>query len=260
MPPVFVFDIETIPDVELGRRIYGLHDLSDKQVGYVMQAKRREESGSEFLSFEQQRVVAISVAMRLRDSLRIWSLGEPEAPEAELIQRFFDGIEKYTPDLVSWNGGGFDLPVLHYRALRHGIVAPRYWEAGDADQAFRFNNYLSRFHARHMDLMDVLSSYQARARVSLQGVSQLLGLPGKLGMSGDKVWECYLQGQIATIRNYCETDVINTYLVFLRFELMRGRLLPDEYRDEVARVRDTLKQLAKPHFEEFLAAWQEPHC
>src|SRR5688572_2616701 len=257
---VFVFDIETVPDVELGRRVYGLHDLSDKQVGYVMQAKRREESGSEFLSLEQQRVVAISVAMRQRDSFRVWSLGEPDAPEAELIQRFFDGIEKYTPDLVSWNGGGFDLPVLHYRALRHGIVAPRYWESGDADQAFRFNNYLSRFHARHMDLMDVLSSYQARARVSLQGVSQLLGLPGKLGMSGDKVWECYLQGQIATIRNYCETDVINTYLVFLRFELMRGRLLPDEYRDEVARVRDTLKQLAKPHFEEFLAAWQEPHC
>ena len=119
---VFVFDIETIPDVELGRRVYGLHDLSDKQVGYVMQAKRREESGSEFLSFEQQRVVAISVAMRTRDRFQVWSLGEPDAPESELIQRFFDGIEKFTPDLVSWNGSGFDLPVLHYRALRHGIV------------------------------------------------------------------------------------------------------------------------------------------
>ena len=87
-----------------------------------MQAKRREESGSEFLSYEQQRVVAISVALRTRDHFKVWSLGEPDAPEAELIQRFFDGIEKYTPDLVSWNGGGFDLPVLHYRALRHGIV------------------------------------------------------------------------------------------------------------------------------------------
>ena len=257
---VFVFDIETIPDVELGRRVYGLHDLSDKQVGYVMQAKRREESGSEFLSFEQQRVVAISVAVRMRDTFKVWSLGEPDAPEAKLVQRFFDGIEKYTPDLVSWNGGGFDLPVLHYRALRHGIVAPRYWEGGDADQAFRFNNYLSRFHARHLDLMDVLSSYQARARVSLQGAAVLLGLPGKLGMSGDKVWDAYLQGQIETIRNYCETDVINTYLIFLRFQLMRGRLLPDEYRSEIARVRDTLAQQAKPHFQEFLGAWQEPHC
>ena len=82
---VFVFDIETVPDVELGRRVFGLHDLSDKQVGYVMQAKRREESGSEFLSLEQQRVVTISIAMRTRDSFRVWSLGEPDAPEAELI-------------------------------------------------------------------------------------------------------------------------------------------------------------------------------
>jgi 3'-5' exonuclease len=258
--PVFVFDIETIPDVELGRRIYALDDLNDRQVGYVMQAKRREESGSEFLSYEQHRIVAISVAVRMRDSFKVWSLGEPDASEAEIIQRFFDGVEKYTPDLVSWNGGGFDLPVLHYRALRHGIAAPRYWEAGDGDQAFRFNNYLSRFHSRHLDLMDVLASYQARARVGLQGVAMLLGLPGKLGMSGDKVWDAYLDGQIEQIRNYCETDVLNTYLVFLRFELMRGRLLRDEYATELTRVREMLALQTKPHFQEFLAAWQEPHC
>jgi predicted PolB exonuclease-like 3'-5' exonuclease len=76
-------------------------------------------------------------------------------------------------------------------------------------------------------------------------------------MSGDKVTDAYLEGQIDAIRNYCETDVVNTYLVFLRFQLMRGRLLPDEYRDEVARVRESLVQLGKPHFREFLAAWQE---
>jgi predicted PolB exonuclease-like 3'-5' exonuclease len=257
---VFVFDIETIPDVEFGRRLYGLDDLSDKQVGYVMQAKRREESGSEFLSYEQQRVVAISVALRSRDVFRVWSLGDPSASEPEIIQRFFDGIEEYTPDLVSWNGGGFDLPVLHYRAMRYGIVAPRYWESGDEDQAFRYNNYLNRYHTRHLDLMDVLSSFQSRARVGLQAMASLLGFPGKLGMSGDKVWEAYLDGQIEHIRNYCETDVLNTYLVFLRFELIRGRLNRDEYFVELARVRDTLRAQPKPHFQEFLAAWREPNC
>jgi 3'-5' exonuclease len=254
--PVFVFDIETIPDVELGRRIYDLGDLSDRQVGYVMQAKRREESGSEFLSYEQQRVVAISVALRTRDTFKVWSLGEPGAPEAEIIQRFYDGIDKYTPDLVSWNGGGFDLPVLHYRALRHGIVAPRYWESGEEDQAFRWNNYLNRYHSRHMDLMDVLSGFQGRARVSLQAAATLLGLPGKLGMSGDKVWDAYLDGQLDAIRNYCETDVLNTFLIFLRFELMRGRLQRDEYHAEVARVREGLQAAqGKSHFQEFVAAW-----
>jgi 3'-5' exonuclease len=85
----------------------------------------------------------------------------------------------------------------------------------------------------------------------------LLGLPGKLGMSGDKVWDAWLDGQIESIRNYCETDVLNTYLVFLRFELMRGRMLRDQYQAEVARVREALQVQSKPHFQEFLAAWTE---
>ncbi|MES1196711.1 MAG: 3'-5' exonuclease [Steroidobacter sp.] len=254
---VFAFDIETIPDVELGRRIYDLHDLTDKQVGYVMQTKRREETGSEFLSLEQQRVVAISVALRTRDTFKVWSLGEANAPEAEIIQRFFDGIEKYTPDLVSWNGSGFDLPVLHYRALRHGIAAPRYWEVGDEDQSFRWNNYLNRFHWRHMDVMDVMSGYQGRGRASLQNVAMLLNLPGKLGMSGDKVWDSWLEGGIEHIRNYCETDVLNTFLIYLRFELMRGRLSREEFMAENQLVREYLHSNDKPHFKEFAAAWPE---
>jgi 3'-5' exonuclease len=255
--PIFVFDIETIPDVELGRRVYNLEGLSDQQVGYVMQAKRREETGSEFLSYEQHRVVAISVALRTRDAFKVWSLGEPNAPEAEIVQRFFDGVEKYTPDLVTWNGGGFDLPVLHYRALRHGVAAPRYWEAGDEDQAFRWNNYLNRYHSRHLDLMDVLSSFQARARISLQSAATLLGFPGKLGMSGEKVWETWLAGGVEQIRNYCETDVLNTFLIFMRFELMRGRLSREEYLLELARVREFLRTQPRPHFQEFLEAWGE---
>jgi predicted PolB exonuclease-like 3'-5' exonuclease len=254
---VFAFDIETIPDVELGRRIYDLHDLTDKQVGYVMQTKRREDTGSEFLSLEQQRVVAISVGLRTRDTFKVWSLGEPNAPEAEIIQRFFDGIEKYTPDLVSWNGSGFDLPVLHYRALRHGISAPRYWEVGDEDQSFRWNNYLNRFHWRHIDVMDVMSGYQGRGRASLQNVAMLLNLPGKLGMSGDKVWDSWLDGGIEHIRNYCETDVLNTFLVYLRFELMRGRLSREEFLAENNLIREYLHSNDKPHFKEFVAAWPD---
>lgn len=254
---VFSFDIETIPDVELGRRIYGLDDLTDKQVGYVMQTRRREETGSEFLSLEQHKIVAISVALRSRDGFKVWSLGESGAPEHEIIQRFFDGIEKYTPDLVSWNGSGFDLPVLHYRALRHGIAAPRYWEIGEEDAAFRWNNYLNRFHWRHVDVMDVLSGYQGRGRASLQNVAMLLNLPGKLGMSGDKVWDCWLEGGIERIRNYCETDVLNTFLVYLRFQLMRGHLSREQYLLENQRIREYLTDQTQSHFKEFLAAWPE---
>ena len=254
---VFSFDIETIPDVELGRKLYGLDDLTDKQVGYVMQTRRREETGSEFLSLEQQRVVAISVALRSRDSFKVWSLGDSNASEAEIIQRFFDGIDKYTPDLVSWNGSGFDLPVLHYRALRHGIAAPRYWEIGEEDSSFKWNNYLNRFHWRHVDVMDVLSGYQGRGRASLQNVAMLLNLPGKLGMSGDKVWDCWLEGGIEQIRNYCETDVLNTFLVYLRFQLIRGHLTKEHYLQENQRIRDYLSEQTQSHFKEFLSAWPE---
>jgi predicted PolB exonuclease-like 3'-5' exonuclease len=250
-----VFDIETVPDTALGRRLYGLHDLSDEQVGQIMFTKRRQETGSEFLSHEQHRVIAISVAMRSRESLRLWSLGDADSSEKELIERFFEGLDKFTPDLVSWNGAGFDLPVLHYRALLHGVTAARYWETGDTDSSFRYSNYLSRFHWRHMDLMDILSGFQGRGRASLDDVATLLGFPGKVGMHGADVWPAYLRGELADIRAYCESDVLNTYLIYLRFELMRGHLSPPEHAQEIERVRRYLDQSTAPHLREFVAAW-----
>lgn len=254
---VLVFDIETIPDVELGRRSFGLEGLSDAQVAKAMFAHQRQKTGSEFLPHEQHRVVAISCVMRSRDGLRLWSLGDLASGEAELVSRFFEGIEKFTPDLVSWNGGGFDLPVLHYRAMRHSIQAPRYWEHGDEDNNFRWNNYLSRFHWRHLDLMDVISGYQNRARASLSDMADLLGFPGKLGFSGAKVWDAYQQGDLAGIRNYCETDVLNTWLVYLRCQLMRGVLTPQAHAEELERVRALLRASSAPHCAEFLAAWDK---
>jgi 3'-5' exonuclease len=251
----FSFDIETVPDVEFGRRMWDLGDLSDEDVAAAMFFKQLQKSGSDFLPLHQHRIVAISVALRTADTFRVWSLGDEKSDEAELVRRFYDGIERYTPDLVSWNGGGFDLPVLHYRALKNNIQAPRYWEIGDGDREFRYNNYLSRFHWRHVDLMDVLAGFQPRARASLDQAAVLLGYPGKLGMSGDKVWDCYLGGGIRDIRDYCETDVINTWLVYLRFEHMRGNLDAAELARELKLVRDTLTSMDVQHLNEFLAAW-----
>ncbi len=255
---VLVFDIETIPDVATGRRLHGLDGLSDEDSAKAMFHLRRQETGgSDFLKLHLHRIVAISAVLRSRDGLKVWSLGETGADEKEIVQRFFDGIDKFTPTLVSWNGGGFDLPVLHYRALLHGIAAPRYWDSGDDDRDFKWNNYLSRYHARHTDLMDVLSGYQPRAVAPLDEVASMLGFPGKMGMSGARVWDVYLDGGIEDIRNYCETDVLNTYLVFLRFELTRGKLSQAEYDAECRQLREYLAAQNKPHFREFLSAWAE---
>jgi len=251
-----VFDIETIPDVDFGRRLHGLHGLTDEQVAKAMFALRRQVSGGDFLPLEQHRVVAISCVLRSRDGLRVWSLGELQSPESELIERFFDGIERFSPELVSWNGSGFDLPVLNYRALLAGVQAPRYWETGEQESSFRYNNYLGRYHWRHIDLMDVLSGYQNRARASLSNAACLLGLPGKMGFSGDQVWDAWLAGDLQGIRRYCETDVLNTYLIYLRFELLRGRLARERYADEIERAKAMLRASTETHLTEFLRAWE----
>jgi predicted PolB exonuclease-like 3'-5' exonuclease len=256
MTPILVFDIETIPDVT-GLR--GLLDAppeaTDEDIANIAFHQRRQQSGSEFLPLQQHRVCAISCALRDKDHFRVWSLGEKDAGEKEIIQRFFDGIEKYTPNLVSWNGGGFDLPVLHYRGLVHGIQAPRYWDMGEDDKEFKWNNYISRYHSRHLDLMDLLAMYQPRAFVPLDDFAKLLGFPGKLGMDGSKVWDAFHAGKQADIRDYCETDVANTWLVYLRFQLLRGHLTPNQYAAEIALTHDTLAALPGNHWREFLAAW-----
>ncbi len=260
MKPVLVFDIETIPDVAGFRRINDLPgELSDAEVAELAFQQKRARSGNDFLPLHLQRVVSISCVLRAGDSFKVWSLSEPELGEGEIIQRFFDGIEKFTPQLVSWNGGGFDLPVLHYRAMLHGVAAPRYWDLGDGDYAdsrdFKWNNYISRYHTRHLDLMDLLALYNGRANAPLDELAKLLGFPGKLGMDGSKVWEAWQAGQIADIRDYCETDVVNTYLVFNRFRRMRGELSAAEESAEIDFVKAQLVRIEAPHWQEFLAAW-----
>ena len=253
---VLTFDIETVPDTDLARRLHGLDGLADEEVTQVMFARRRQATGGEFLSLYQHKVVAVSVALRTGDTFKVWSLGDVDADEPDLIGRFFEGLQRYRPVLVSWNGSGFDLPVLHYRSMLHGIQAQQYWDTGEDDREFKWNNYLSRFHWRHIDLMDVLSGFQVRARAPLDAIAVMLGFPGKLGMSGDKVLESYQAGDLPGIRNYCETDVLNTYLVYLRFELMRGNLSPDQYDAECERVRNMLVDSGQSHFQEFLQAWK----
>jgi len=214
-----VFDIETVPDVALGRRLYGLEGLADGQVAKAMFALRRQHTGGDFLPVEQQRVVAISCALRRGDSFTVWSLGDPTSSEAELVQRF--------------------------------------WEMGDGDEEFRFNNYLNRYHWRHTDLMDVLSGFHHRNRVSLANMACLLGLPGKLGFDGSQVWDAWQAGDRDSIRRYCETDVLNTWLIYLRFQQLRGQLTPAQHQEELERVRTCLSASKEPHFAEFLRAWQD---
>lgn len=255
---ILVFDIETVPDVNSARRLNDFASLTDDECYLALKKLRRQETdGNDFMPHYLQQIVAISVVLYNNKQLKVWSLGDITTNEQGLLQRFFEGLDKFTPTLVSWNGSGFDLPVMHYRSLLHGISAPRYWDTGADDQSFKWNNYLNRYHERHLDLMDTLSGYQTRAWASLDTLATLLGFPGKLGMEGNKVLDYYQRGDIASIRDYCETDVLNTFLLYLRFQLIRGRLLKTAYEVECQRLRDYLMQENKPYTLAFLENWHD---
>ena len=256
MTPTLVFDLETIPDADALRQL-GEYDpeWSDAQVIEAAQQARLASHGSDFMPLHLQRIVVVGCVFRDDNGLRVKTLGNPEDGEAVLINGFFKTIERYTPRLVSWNGSGFDLPVLHYRSLIHGVQAPRYWDMGDDDREFKFNNYLNRYHTRHTDLMDLLAKYNGRANAPMDELAKLCGFPGKLGMDGSQVWRAWSEGQQDEVRAYCETDVVNTWLMYCRFRFIRGEIDQSAYDAEIALVRETLQGIDAPHWREYMAAW-----
>lgn len=252
---IMVFDIETVPDVNAARRLFSLQDLSDEDVAKAVFHKRRQEANTEFLRHHLHQIVAISIVLQTTSGVKVWSLGTEDSDEQDILQRFYDGIERYTPRLVSWNGGGFDLPVIHYRTLQYDINAAHYWETGQNDSSFRYNNYLSRYHDRHTDLMDVLAGFQPRANAPLDQIASLCGFPGKMGMDGSKVWPAYQRGEIKAIRDYCETDVLNTYLVYLRHQLNRGQIDSIRFNQLCDQLKVQLETMDQQHTSDFLSQW-----
>ena len=165
MTPTLVFDLETIPDADGLRKLNGWgEDVPDAEVVERALTARREAVGHDFLPLHLHKVAVVGCVFRDDQGFRVKTLGQPDDPEAALLAGFFKTIERYTPKLVSWNGSGFDLPVLHYRSLILGVPAPRYWDMGEEDREFKFNNYISRYHSRHTDLMDLLATTAAPTR------------------------------------------------------------------------------------------------
>jgi predicted PolB exonuclease-like 3'-5' exonuclease len=202
---IFVFDIETIPDCDASRRLHDSPEWSDSDAANALFAGAREQSGRDFLAHYLQKIIVISAVLKTPQGVKVWSLGQEDADEKELITRFFDGIERYSPTLVSWNGSGFDLPVLHYRALLHGVAAPRYWETGDNDSQFRWNNYLSRFHQRHLK-QSVCTLRSHRHFIGLSWQNGYGWRSSMVGVSRRKI-ECHTQ----LLRNRCVKHLFSLF-------------------------------------------------
>ena len=246
---ILVFDIETVPDTEAGEKVLNLKNLNEKEIIKAMEHSQFQKSGSMFQPLHLHKIVAISVLHKTDQKLSLLTLGDKNSSEKEILKQFFDGIDRYQPQLVSWNGKGFDAPVIHYRALFNKVSSLKYWDKGEDDKDFKWNNYHNRFHDRHLDLMPILSGYNKGA--PLTDIAQLIGAAGKFGIDGSKVTEYFLNGKIEEIRNYCETDVINTYFIFLRYLLITSSVSQKKYDELLDEIFEHIKSSDKEHWKEF---------
>jgi len=261
---VIVFDIETIPDADATRRLLGKPDLNDVEARDALRDYFLEKTDgrNDFPRQPFHQVVAISYAQLVFEPgedgpdmviRRIASGGEAKSNERELVGGFFGLIHKRAPRLVSFNGRGFDVPVLKYRAMVHGLSCKRWFDEGD-----KWSNYDARFDKTyHVDLLEVLSDYGASARCSMHEVASAFGVPGKLETAGSDVRAMFESGGIEAIRNYCETDVCTTLLLFLRWQLFSGALSEGAYARSVLGLHNYLlaESETRPHLGEYLAAW-----
>jgi predicted PolB exonuclease-like 3'-5' exonuclease len=198
----------------------------------------RAELGDKFPKHIYHSIICIGALLAHREDGGRWivdALGAPhigERPERELIASFVDKIAALTPQLVTFNGSSFDLPVLRYRAMVHGVAAP----------GLAARPYFHRYTEDAVDLCDVLSSFSSQAKATLHELCRVMGLPGKPdGMTGAEVEKYYRDGHIREIAEYCETDVLNTYRVWLRYELFRGRLSEVEFQASEVNLTEFVK-------------------
>ena len=253
--PVLVFDIETIPDVSSGSRLYDL-DLAYDDSVMAMNAIRRQESNSDFPRLPLHEIVCISGIWAENGDIKLFSFCQESMSEKQILQRFLAIFDKHFPTLVSWNGSGFDLPVLILRAMHHGLSAQGLLDQGEFENSRKYNNYQNRYQHRHTDLMDCLALFNARNFQKLDEMALFLGFPGKQGQSGYHVHDYVKNKQWKILCQYCESDVLNTWLIYLRWQLLRGHLELTQHQHWIQITHDYIRD-SLPNQQDFLANWMK---
>jgi predicted PolB exonuclease-like 3'-5' exonuclease len=263
---LFVFDIETIPDTEAAYNLIGTDEQDEQKLREELEAYHLKitDGKNAFLRQPFHKIIAISFLEAEIDRhgqgerfilKELRSGGKENSTEKELLEGLFNYLSRGKPRFVSFNGRTFDLPVLKYRAMKYGISAPWLYSLGD-----KWNSYNSRYSLDwHCDLIEALSDFGTSARIKLNEVCSIMGFPGKFGVDGGAVSQMYDDGKIKEIRDYCETDVLNTYLVYLRYMQHRGEITTDSYNRSIAEVLSLLdnEKDNRPHLGEFFMAWDD---
>ncbi|MDQ6961311.1 MAG: 3'-5' exonuclease [Mariprofundaceae bacterium] len=252
---ILVFDIETVIDADSSRQFLRKPELTDSEARIALQAFYLEKTNGKnnFARQPFHQVVAISYAQLNREGQsmvfnRVGSGGDVGSSEKELLQGFFQFIEQHKPQLVSYHGRGFDIPVLKYRAMKHQLSCPTWFQ-------YRYDYRYDQ--KQHLDLLEFFSDFGASARCSLDEIASCFSVPGKLDISGEQVLDLFENNQIETIRHYCECDVLSTLLLFLRWQLFNGQLSHDHFYQSNQSIHNYLQQevAQRPYLQAFLDAW-----
>ncbi len=256
MTALVVFDIEAVPDFGAARRLLAQpDDAPDADIRRMLgerYSRDGEDPATAFLKVPIYRIVAIAALYAKREDgggpwtvTQIGSRSVGEKTEAELLLGFVKSLpvdgRGTGPILVTFGGNGFDLPLLRYRAFAHGVPVPALHAGGH-------RNYWHRFGSDHIDLCDVLSGYGGSTKPSLAEMTALANIPAKIGgIDGSQVEAFVEAGRLAEVAAYCLTDVLATYCVFLRFEMVRGDLRPAHFEASM----ESLKAIIQRHLEQW---------
>lgn len=230
-----VFDCETVPDVEILREIY---DYSGSDLEVCQQAfnAQKEQSGSEFLPLVFHKIICIS-ALFCDEFGRFKKIGNfaqklENKGEREILNEFLNFLNKSNPRLVSFNGRNFDLPLIMLRAMKFNLCAEAYFEVENRElNKNKWVNYRTRYDETfHIDLLDSISQFGAARGNRLDTIAKMLNLPGKFDTHGDDVFRIfYEEKNLAKIEEYCQSDVLNTYWLYLKYQILQGNLTLGDY-------------------------------
>lgn len=260
--PILVFDIETIPDLMASQKLYDdiPKGLTDEELAQVLAEKRQADLGHDFPRLPLHEVVCLSGLWVTANSMTLFSLSQESSTEKAILEKFISSIEKYAPVLVSWNGKAFDVPVLAYRAMLHKLTAPRLFDQGVLDHSTKYNNYQNRYHSKHTDLMDVFARFNPKYFQKLDHIAKLFDLPGKQdntgkNIDGHAVTTLVQSNNWQALTSYCESDVLNTWLIYLRWLLLIGQLNHEQYDYWLNQTKKHLQEIS-PTQDSFLQNWQ----
>jgi len=254
-----VFDIEAVADGDLISRVkYPKDDLSPADATAKFRAERLEQTGSDILPPTFMLPISVVVGKVGTDYrlIDLVALDEAECRPWVITKGFWQGWRHYgRPTLVTFNGRGYDMPVLELASYRYGIAVPEWFDPTGPSYQQRRNRYNSE---SHLDMMDLFTNFGAsRLSGGLNLLANLIGKPGKSGMDGSMVQDMYDAGEKQPINDYCRCDVLDTYFVYLRSRVILGLLPLDIEQEIVIETKQWLEEKSAdiPAYKGYLENW-----